>query len=156
MAVLMYRDPATGNAIPLGQYGVSGGAVGPQFPMRATATLITASLAPDAAASGTVTLAPGYRLLRITTSRASRVRLYTAAAKRDADVARPVGTDPAGDHGLMLEFVSAATLLSADLSPVVDGFDGKAVPDGAVPYRVANLDVSTGSVTVSFMWLRTE
>jgi len=156
MAVLMYRDPATGNAIPLGQYGVSGGASGPQFPTRATASLVTASLASNAAASGTVTLANGYRLLRITTSRASRVRLYTTAAKRDADVNRSVGTDPTGDHGLMLEFVSTATLLAADLSPTVDGFDGKATPDGVVPYRVTNLDVSAGSVTVSFVWLRTE
>jgi hypothetical protein len=47
-------------------------------------------------------------------------------------------------------------VLSADLSPAVDGYDGKATPDGAAAYNITNLDTVTGAVGVTFKWLRTE
>ena len=124
---------------------------------RATATITTASLAAGASESGTVTLAKGYRLWRIITTAAARVRLYTTTAKRDADASRPVGTDPTGNHGCVLEVVTTlAGLLDLDLSPTVDGFDGKGTPDGVIPYRITNTDVGTLAVTVTLFWIRTE
>jgi hypothetical protein len=122
--------------------------------VRSTAAWTTSSLANNAAATGTVTVAAGYRLMQIQTDKAARVRIYTSTAKRDADVSRAVGTDPTGDHGLLLEWVSTASVLGADLSPLVDGFtaDGSA----SVPYTVTNLSGSTGTVTTTLMWVRTE
>jgi uncharacterized protein DUF4082 len=81
---------------------------GSTAPSRQTATITTASLANNAQETGTVTLAKGYRLLRLTTDKAARVRLYSTTAKRDADLARAVGTDPTGDHGVMFDFVTTA------------------------------------------------
>jgi hypothetical protein len=126
------------------------------LPARATATKTTASLAANASESGTVTITRGYRLYTLQTNRPARLRLYTTTAKRDADAARAIGTDPTGDHGLILEFITTATVLTADLSPMVDGFDGKPTPDGAIPYRITNLDTSTGTVVLTLGYVRTE
>jgi Collagen triple helix repeat (20 copies) len=122
--------------------------------VRSTATWTTASLANNAVGSGTVTIAAGYRMLQVSTDKAARVRLYTSTGKRDADVARPVGTDPSGDHGLMLEYVTTASVLAADLSPQVDAFthDGGA----SVPYAVTNLSGTTGTIMTILNYVRTE
>lgn len=123
---------------------------------RATAAVTTGSLASGAQASTTIALAVGYRLYSIITNRPARVRLYTTTAKRTADVTRPIGTDPSGDHGLVLDFVFDALVLGADLSPMVDGVDLKGSPDGQIPVSIQNLDTVAGAVTVSFTYVRTE
>ena len=51
--------------------------------------ITTASLADDATEVGSIAVSAIYTLLVITTSAALRVRLYTTAAARDADLARP-------------------------------------------------------------------
>lgn len=78
-------------------------------PSRTVASFTTPSLAAGASATGTIDLGKGYRLYRITTSAACRTRLYTTDAKRTADASRPSGTDPTGDHGLMLDFTSTGS-----------------------------------------------
>jgi hypothetical protein len=126
------------------------------LPARTTTTYTTASLAPSGTENGTVSLANGYRLLSIQTSRPARVRVYSTTGKRTTDAGRPIGTDPTGDHGCLLEFVTATGLMGADLTPTVDGFDGAATPTGAIPIAVTNLDTVTGTVTATFAWIRTE
>jgi hypothetical protein len=121
---------------------------------RTTANWTTASLANNANESGTVTLAAGYRLLKIETDKAARVRIYTSTAKQSADASRPVDTDPTGDHGCLLEFVTSSGLLSADLSPTVDGFTADA--STTVAYSVTNYSGSTGTVNCVLTYVRTE
>ena len=125
---------------------------------RQTASFGTTSIAAGTEVSGTVTLAKGFRLMKVLAYRPSRLRFYTTTAKRDADVSRPIGTDPTGDHGLIFEFVvtSAMALTNIDLSPLVDGFDGKVTPDGVIPYRITNMDSSFGAVSVELTYIRTE
>lgn len=122
--------------------------------VRTSTNWTTESLADTASSSSTVAIAAGYRLLTISTDKAARVRLYTSASKRDADASRPIGTDPTGDHGLVLEFVTTSSLLSADLSPAVDGFTSDASVN--VPYTVTNMSGSTGTVQTTLGYLRTE
>lgn len=121
---------------------------------RQTKTLVTGPLASGATATGTVDLAGSYRVLRVTTDVPARVRLYTNAAKRDQDLARPVGVKPSGDHGRMLEVVTTTALPALDLSPTLDGF----VEDGTqeVPFSVTSTSPSGGAVTVTLIWIRTE
>ena len=121
---------------------------------RQTKTLVTGPLASGATATGTVKLAGSYRALRVATDVPARVRLYTNAAKRDQDLARPVGVKPSGDHGRMLEVVTTTALPALDLSPTLDGF----VEDGsdAVPFSVTSTSPSGGAVTVTLIWIRTE
>jgi len=79
-----------------------------------------ASLSIDATATaagdtvvGSIAISKLYRLLSIVTDQPLRIRLYTTAAARDADLARPSTTEQAQGSSLMLEFVSDAMLLSA-------------------------------------------
>lgn len=123
---------------------------------RDTATVTTTSLAAGASWVGTVALAEGYRIYRVQSSAPARVILYTTAGKQSADSSRPLGTDPTGDSGVVLEVSSTADLLAADLSPVVDGFDGKSTPDGVVPITVTNTGTSTATITVYLLWLPAE
>lgn len=119
--------------------------------VREDASFSATSLANNAIASNTVNIASRYQLLHITTNHPCRVRLYTSTAKRDADLTRPIGTDPTGDHGLMFEFISTTELLSADLSPVVDGFADTA----AIPYSITNLSGATQTITVMLNHVKT-
>ena len=121
---------------------------------RQTSVLTTGPLSAGATRVGVTDLAASYRLLRVSTDVPARVRLYTNVAKRDQDLARPVGVKPSGDHGRMLEVVTTTELPAMDLSPTLDGF----VEDGsdAVPYAVTSTSPSGGAVTVSFVWIRTE
>lgn len=129
-----------------------GGGVG----SRTTASFTTSSLTASQIGTGLVNLGDSYRLYTITTSGPCRTRLYTTTTKRDADLGREIGTDPVGDHGLILEFISTTSpsLLTADLSPVVDGFDGDA--DGMIPYSVENVSGSTATFTITFSYMITE
>lgn len=114
-------------------------------------TFSAAALANNATTSNTVNIASRYQLLHITTNHPCRVRLYTSTAKRDADLTRPIGTDPEANHGLMFEFISTTELLNADLSPVVDGFAETA----AIPYSITNLSGATQTMTVTLNHVKT-
>lgn len=123
---------------------------------RVTATYTTASLADGATEVGLVTLSRGYRLLLIQTTVASRVRLYPTVAQRTADLNRPASTAPTSADGVMIDYVTTATALTASLSPVVDGFDNKPVQDGTIPVTVSNTSGAASVVTVTFTYVRTE
>lgn len=101
-------------------------------------------------------MASGYRVLRVSTDRVARVRLYTTAAKRDADATRPAAGTPTGDHGLLLDVLTTTSMLTLDLSPTMDGWDAKVTPDGVIPITVDNLSGSTGTVTATLTYLQTE
>lgn len=131
-------------------------AAGGGLQSRATVTYTTASLATNATETGTVTMAIGYRLLHIATDKAARVQIYSTTAARTADASRPIGTDPTGNHGLMLEYVTTASVLAADLSPFVDAASMEGTPSTSIPIRVTNLSVSTGTVATTLTWIRTE
>ena len=135
---------------------VYGGGGGGASSARATAAHSTASLAVNATENAQIAMAKAYRLLRIQTNRPARLRVYTTAAKRTADAGRAVGTDPTGDHGVVLDYVTTASLLAADLSPAVDGANLEAIPTADIPIAVENRDSGAGVVTVTFTYLPEE
>jgi len=132
------------------------------LPMREVASVTTIPLATDEVDEVQIRLAPSYRLMKIETSQPARVRVYATGWQRIDDSARPIGTDPVGDHGLVLEFVTTAELLSMSLSPVVEGFNGdppdfgSLSPSPYIPLLVQNLDPATEEITVTFTWIATE
>jgi hypothetical protein len=119
--------------------------------VREDATFAASALASNASSTNTFNIATRYQLLHITTSHPCRVRLYASVAQRDADVTRQIGTDPTGNHGLFFEFISSSELLSADLSPLVDGFSNSV----AIPYSVTNLSGATQTITVTLNHVKT-
>jgi hypothetical protein len=123
---------------------------------RTTTTVNLGSVAGSTNVTGTIALGKSYRLLKLTTTTPTRIRLYTTTAKRDADVARSVGVDPIGDHGLMFEAVTYLGMLEFNLSPIVDGWDGAAVPTGDIAYSITNLDLVPQNIDVTFAHITTE
>lgn len=128
----------------------------PVHPARTVATYTTASLDQDDDETGTITMALSWRLLRVETDYPARVRLYSTAAKRDADRARAAGIDPTGDHGVMAEVVTDGGMLSLDMSPQADGSNLEGSPTADIPITVANLDTVSRAVTVTCTYLPTE
>lgn len=147
-----------GDTGPQGPQGPTG-ATGPAgadggFAARTTATVTTASLSNNATETNTLTLKPGYRLIKIETDVAARVRVYDSTTSRTADASRAVGTDPTGAHGVILDFVTTPSTLSWWLSPVVDGYTADATD--TVPVAITNLSGATDTVTVTLTWVRSE
>jgi len=85
----------------------------------------------------------------LATNRAARVRAYSTSAHRTADAARAAGTDPTGNHGLLLEVVTTAAMLSIDLSPPVNLVNLDGTPVTTIYFAVTNLDTGTGVVTTT-------
>ena len=107
----------------------------------------TPSLAPSAGASGAVAIGENVRLVYLSTTVPARVRLYTSAAKRDADVGRGA-VDPTGNHGLVLEAVTSDAQPGVALNP-----EPKALGlDGNLYYRITSLDDVTGPITFTVEW----
>lgn len=126
------------------------------LPARQEATYTTASLADAAAESGSVTLGKSYRVLRVEADRACRVRLYTTAAKRDADGARAVGADPNGDHGCVLDVVLTGAMLSLELSPQANGSSGDDPATSTAYITVTNLSGGASTVAATLTYLSQE
>jgi hypothetical protein len=124
-------------------------------PTREDVTGTLVALAADAEGNLTLALGKGYTLYKIITNQAARVRLYASAAYRAADAARPIGTDPTGDHGLLMEIVTTAEQLSYALTPPVQGANLEDPVTGDAVLRVTNLD-ATGDVVVTLTKLTTE
>lgn len=118
---------------------------------RNTADVTTASLATGATDDVSLDLAKTYLLLKLTTDKPARVRIYATDAARTADASRPVGTDPDDNDAVMLEYVTTADALSAVLSPLVKGASAETVPSTSIPVAVTN-NGSTGTVTVTVVW----
>ncbi len=101
-----------------------------------------------------ITLKPGYRLLKVETDVAARVRVYNSADHRTADASRAIGTDPTGVHGVILDLVTTVASLVWWLSPVVEGYTENATD--TIPLSITNLSGSAHTVTVTFVWVRSE
>ena len=114
-----------------------------------------ASRAVVAFGEGTGTLAIGKSalLLHLETTAAARVRLYSTAAARAADVARPATAAPPQGSGLCLEFLSTGALLGAPLTPGVIAYNLDTTPTGVVYY---NVQPAGGSSAVSLTYLKLE
>lgn len=141
---------------PLGPVGPQGpsGAVGPVgsagLGLQARDIVTFASsgaLSSGASLASGVLLGRGVRVMRVAPSNAARVRLYGTAAHRDADAGRPVGTDPTGDHGLMLEVITTLGIPAITMAPEahVANMDGTA--SNIIYYNITNM-AAAGVVSV--------
>jgi hypothetical protein len=118
-------------------------------PARGDVSVTTASLADGATQTGVITLGKSSLILKFTGSCACRIRLYSTAAYRTADAARPPGTDPTGEHGVMLDIVLPAGNLTWDLSPLaaVTNDDGPPISD--IYYAIQNKSGAAAAVTAT-------
>lgn len=122
---------------------------------RANVNATTASLANAAVFNGTVTLAKGYTIYKITTSAASWVRVYTNAAARLSDAGRSQTTDPQPGAGVIAEAITTGANVVV-MSPATIGFNDENPVSNSIPIAVTNLSGSTTAVTVTFTYLGLE
>lgn len=112
-------------------------------------------IAPSATELDVFTASPGLRLYRIVTNRPARVRAYPTEEFRDADLSRPIGTKPHGNHGRLLEVVTTPDMLDLTLSPAVD-FQSKEAFFSDYYVSITNLDSVAGAVVTTYHYIRTE
>ena len=122
---------------------------------RSTASGTTGSLASLASADLNITGFKGYVLLKIQTSVAAWVRLYTDGASRTADAGRLEAVDPDPGAGVIAEVITTGgqTIL---MSPAVMGFNNETVPTTTIPCRVTNKSGSSAAVTVTLTLIKIE
>lgn len=134
---------------------VSGGGGGGAMASRTTAATTTASIANNATDNITITGFKSYMLLKVQTSAAAWVRLYTDTASRTADATRDILTDPNPGSGVLAEFITsgAQTVL---VTPAVLGFSGESFPTTSIPVAVTNKSGATTTITVTLTLLQLE
>ena len=122
---------------------------------RTTAVGTTGSLASLASADLNITGFKGYVLLKIQTSVAAWVRLYTDGTSRTADASRLEAVDPDPGAGVIAEVITTGgqTIL---MSPAVMGFNNETVPTTTIPCRVTNKSGSSAAVTVTLTLIKIE
>jgi hypothetical protein len=134
----------------------TGGGGGGSMASRSTAAATTSSIANNATdSSQNITGFKAYALLKIQTSAASWVRLYTDAASRTADASRTQGTDPASGAGVIAEVITTGNQ-SILISPGTIGFNNETLPTTAIPIAVTNLSGGTTTITVTLTLLQLE
>jgi hypothetical protein len=110
----------------------------------------TGSLANAATENGTVALGKTFLIQKVSANKACRIRLYPTAAFRTADAARAIGTDPIGEHGVLMDLYLTGSNLTWEMATPLPCYDGQAVRTGEVFYAIENKSGSTGTVAVTF------
>jgi hypothetical protein len=123
--------------------------------VRASFDHTTNALVSGFTEAGALVAFPGWRVIRLQTSRPARVRLYPTIAQRDADLNRGIGTAPKGNSGRLLEVVTTSDILTWDMNPTVD-LASTSKSDPTFFYTVTNLDKVTGAVVTTYTYVRTE
>ena len=143
----------TTNGLGVLSWGTVSGLVG--LSTRTTVTTTTASLANNANADANITGYKSYVLLKIQTSAAAWVRIYSDDASRTADASRTSNTDPAPGAGIIAEVIttSAQTIL---ISPGSYGFNNESTPTTTIPVNITNLSGSAAAITVTLTVLQLE
>jgi len=123
---------------------------------RTTSDGTSASIADGAAANITISGAKSYLLLKVTTSVAAWVTLYTDIASRTADAGRLEGTDPAPGSGVIAEVTTTALALSQIVSPGAVGWNNETSPVSEIYAKVVNKSGSAAAVTVTVIYIPLE
>jgi hypothetical protein len=122
---------------------------------RTTAAGTTSSIANNATANIAITGFKSYMLLKVQTSAAAWVRLYSDTASRTADATRDILTDPAPGSGVLAEFITSGSQ-TVIVTPAVLGFNGESSPTTSIPVAVTNKSGSTTTITVTLTLLQLE
>ena len=122
---------------------------------RTTANASTGSIANNASANISITAAKVYALLKIQTSAAAWVTLYTDSTSRSNDSSRNETTDPTPGSGVVAEAITtgAATQI---ITPGLIGWNNDGTPASTIYAKVVNKSGSTQAITVTVHYLALE
>src|SRR5579884_665368 len=120
----------------------------------ATATLDAFSTwsASGARETGFVPLAKVLMLIQVIVSQKGRVRFYSTAAARDADLGRPntIPPTPGTEHGVIGDwYLDTSDKYTFTCAPPVNGFNADSPQASQIYYTVNNLGSSAASISVT-------
>ena len=135
---------------------ISGGS-GSGLSARATASQATSASLADAAAENITIggVAKTYGLLKIQTSHAAWVTLYTDTTARTNDANRNETTDPLPGNGVIAEVITNDGSLQL-ITPATIGFNNDATPSDNVYAKVVNKSGATRAITVTLTFVKLE
>ena len=133
---------------------VSGGGGGSEgLASRSTAAVTTNSIADDVSEDVSITGFKSYMLMRIQTTSAAWVRLYTSSTARTADASRSEGVDPAPDAGVIAEVLTNGAQ-TIEFGPAVLGWNS--ANDTTIYAAVKNKSGGTATITSTLTLLKLE
>ena len=121
---------------------------------RSTATVTTGTLGTGVSDVYAITGFKSYLLLKIQTSQAAWVRIYTDVASRTADSSRAETSDPLPGSGVIAEVITTGAQ-EVLLSPATIGFNMENPVTTNIPITVTNKG-SSGTVTVTLTIVKLE
>lgn len=124
-------------------------------PAREDVVFGASALASGAAAALDHPIYKGYRLLRVQSSRACRLRAYPNSTYRTADAARAIGVAPTGDHGLLLETLLPTGDLDYAIAPALELYNLDGPPATTAYFALTNMD-ALGDVAITLTLVQTE
>ena len=132
-----------------------GGGGGSGLTSRTTAAATASGLADDSSANLTITAAKTYALLKIQTSHAAWVTVYTDNASRSADQNRLEVTDPQPGSGVIAEVITSDGAL-VPITPGTIGWNDDGTPSTNVYIKVVNKSGNTQDLTVTLHYVQLE
>ena len=122
---------------------------------RTTAAATATGLANGTEAEITITAAKAFSLLKIQTSHASWVTLYTDTVSRTSDATRTETTDPLPGSGVLAEIITSdgATQI---ITPGTIGWNNDIIPSTNIYAKVVNKSGSQADITVTLTYVQIE
>jgi len=138
-----------------GTINIVGGGSASGLEARTTAQGSTGSINNDAFSNVTLQAAKSYALLKIQTSHAAWVTLYTNVAARTADASRNITTDPLPGAGVLAEIVTSDGAVQ-NITPGTIGWNDDSTPSNNLYAKVVNRSGSTANITVTVHYVKIE
>ena len=132
-----------------------GGGGGSGLQSRQTFNAATSAIADGAVGNITITAYKTYSLLKIQTSAAAWVTLYTDQASRTADAGRSEATDPLPGSGVIAEVITTAAATQI-ITPGTIGWNNESTPVASVYAKVVNKSGGAAAITVTITVVQLE
>ena len=128
---------------------------GSSTPSRQTFQQATSSIADGAPDDITIAAFKTFALLKVQTSAAAWVTLYTDSTSRSADSGRNETTDPLPGSGVLAEVITTGAQ-TVDITPGIFGWNDEAPAAARVYAKVVNKSGSTQAITVTITAVKLE
>ena len=122
---------------------------------RTTAQASTGNINNNASANLTINAVKSYALLKIQTSHAAWVTLYTNVAARTSDSSRNETTDPLPGTGVIAEIITSDGAVQ-NITPGTIGWNDDTTPSTNLYAKVVNKSGSSANITVTVHFVQIE
>ena len=123
------------------------------LPSRTTTQVTTAPLLSTGSTDVSIATPKTYALLKIQTSHAAWVTLYTDTTSRTADASRTETTDPTPGSGVIAEVITSGAITQL-ITPGTIGFNSSGT--GTTYLKIVNKSGSTANITVTLHYVPLE